>query len=103
MGWGRREGKGRGKGGKKEREERGVGEERRGKTEAKRGCPAFVDWREPLPPPRPQPLLTDLLPCRPHAVDAGARAAVAGVGDKGVWLDGHRHSLFPEHGRQGTV
>lgn len=50
-----------------------------------------------------QTLLTGHLPCRPHAVDSGARAAVAGVGNKGVWLDGDRHVLFPEHGWQGTV
>ena len=52
---------------------------------------------------RALPLLMSPLLCRPHAVDSGARAAVAGVGDKGVWLDGDRHILFPEHGWQGTV
>lgn len=52
---------------------------------------------------RPAALLTAHLPCRPHAVDAGAREAVAGVGDKGVRLDGDRHIFLPEHGRQGTV
>lgn len=86
------------------REEReGVGEGWRRKTEAKRGFPAFVKWREPPPHPTPAALADRLLPCRPHAVDAGARAAVAGVGDQGVQLDGDRHRLFPEHGRQGTV
>lgn len=62
--------------------------------------PAFVNRREPW---LLLPLLTGPLPCRPHAVDTGARAAVAGVGDKGVWLDGDRHVLLPEHGWQGTV
>lgn len=36
----------------------------------------------------PAALLTARLPCRPHAVDAGACAAVAGVGHKGVRPDG---------------
>lgn len=48
-------------------------------------------------------LLTAYLFCRPHAVDTGARAAVAGVGDKGVQLDGDRHVFLSEYGRQGTV
>ena len=51
----------------------------------------------------PAALLTACLSYRPHAVDPGARAAVAGVGDKGVWLDGDRHVFLSEYGRQGAV
>lgn len=57
-------------------------------------------WGEGLPRP---PLLTSLSSCRPHTVDAGACAAVAGVGNKGIRLDGDRHVLFSEHGRQGAM
>lgn len=84
----------------KRQERRETQRERKdGGRKTERGSPAFMKWRQP----HLQPLLMGLFPCRPHAVDTGARAAVAGVGDKGVRLDGDRHSLFPEHGWQGTV
>lgn len=73
---------------------------RRGRDGEREGLPSLHEG-EGIPAARP--LLTGRLACRPHAVDSGARAAVAGVGDKGVWLDGDRYVLLPKHGWQGTV
>lgn len=72
---------GKGEGGQWGKEE----EQGEGGTGKEGVCPGFLKGRESW---LPLPLLTSPLLCRPHAVDSGACAAVAGVGDKGVWLDG---------------
>lgn len=81
VGWGRERKEEEGEWGKgKRRLERRETEREKGKEggrKTERGCPGLG-----------KPWLTGLVLCRPHAVDAGARAAVAGVGDKGVRPDG---------------